>query len=135
MTDNQGTSASEVSFRARNSDVGPGLSSFYYVGFGPGGSTPDLVVDTGRVAPLHFGVGAYRGDWQATTVNFEDYYVAPPVVIVTPDNYDGLLPWDSVAAVPMANDVTPYGFTLAARNADIRSGWVAFSWMAVGHRA
>jgi hypothetical protein len=135
VADNQATSATEVSFRARNSDVGPGLASFHYVGFVPSDPAPELVVDTGRVAPLHFAVGARPGDWQAATVNFNDYFLAPPIVVITADNYDALLPADSVAAVPMANDVTPYGFTLAARNSDIRSGWVAFSWMAIGHGA
>jgi hypothetical protein len=37
-----------------------------------------------------------------------------------------------VAAVPLANDVTPNRVTLAARNSDVSAGWAAFSWLAIG---
>jgi len=128
--------ADRVSITARNSDPGPGLASFYYLGFLPGLNAPaNLMVDTGRVTPLHFSVGSFKGDWQSWTINFADHFISPPVVILTADNYDGSLLSYSVAAVPMANDVTSFGFTLAARNADVAAGWVSFSWLAIGHRA
>ena len=89
----------------------------------------------GSHPPLHFSVGSFKGDWQSWTINFADHFISPPVVILTADNYDGSLLSYSVAAVPMANDVTSFGFTLAARNADVAAGWVSFSWLAIGHRA
>jgi hypothetical protein len=123
-----------VSLQARNSDVGAGLASVGYVAMLPGEAAPDtLAIDSGRVAPLRFAPGARRGDWQTWGVTFAAHFVGPPVVIATADNYDGNLRSYAVAAVGMADDVTPYGFTLAARNSDVSGGFVAFSWLAIGY--
>lgn len=125
-----------ISVSARSSDVGPGLTSISYLAFLPGVAPPaSLLVDTGRVLPLRFARGAARGDWQTWNVNFAEHFIAPPTVILTADNYDGNIKSYAVAAVPMANDVTPNGFTLAARNSDVSAGWVSFSWLAIGYTA
>ena len=128
------TAVDQVTLSARNSDVGPGLAGFNYFAFLPGvAAPPNLIVDTGRVFPLRFAKGAQRGDWQTWMVNFADHFISPPTVILTADNYDGNIRSYAVAAVGMANDVTPNGFTLAARNSDVSAGWVAFSWLAIGY--
>lgn len=119
---------------ARNSDCGPGLASFNYLAFGSFTALkPNTLVDTGRVSPKYFRVGSQRGDWQAWAVSFSTHFLVPPVVIVTADNFDGKINSYAVAAVPLANDITPYGFTLASRNSDVVAGWVAFSWLAIGY--
>lgn len=125
-----------IGLSARNSDVGAGLTSFFYLAFLSDVTAPaNLIVDTGRVFPLRFARAAQRGDWQTWTVNFAEHFIAPPTVIVTADNYDGNIKSYAVAAVPLANDVTPFGFTLAARNSDPSAGWVACSWLAIGYTA
>ncbi len=130
-----GTAAVDrISVAARNSDVGAGLASFNYLAFLPGmAAPPKLMLDSGRVAPLRFAAGAQRGDWQTWLVNFAEHFISPPTVLLSADNYDGNIRSFAVAAVPMANDVTANGFTLAARNADVSAGWVAFSWLAIGY--
>lgn len=125
----------QFSLAVRNSDCGPGFTSLNYLAIGPGQGMPaNIMIDTGRVAPRCFARGGSNGDWQMWQISFADHFLVPPTVLITADNFDGKIPTFAVAAVPVANDVTPYGFTLAARNSDISSGWVAFSWVAIGYR-
>jgi len=91
--------------------------------------------------PVHLAPG------QFPPVDFGEPFLTPPLVFVGTNDFLSLdsdvisaipratpiLRSNNVVAVaPMAEDVTPYGFTIAARNTDLVGGTVGFCWMAIG---
>jgi hypothetical protein len=129
-----GASPTEFQLVARNPDVHAGGCSFYYCAIVGGAGRPqNVVIDTGEVKPKDFARGGQPNDWQQWEVYFRGPFLTPPVVLLTAT--DRGLPRGNgpVAAVGIAQNVTTQGFTLAARNSDVRHGSAAFNWVAVGN--
>jgi len=125
--------------RARNSDCGSGWSALYYVGvtqvFTPAGpafdpQTRNMVVDTGAVGSLAFEPHCKVFDWVRVDIQFSRPFLTPPVVLISAN--DAGERKGNVAAVGIAADVTPWGFTLLARNSDCAAGHAGFYWVAFG---
>lgn len=146
---------------ARNSDVA-GACGFNWIAllqlFGtsaqpdvpvlpPGARPPvDLMVDTGEIfAPggseINFIQAGTEGDWFSGEVQFSAPFGIEPVVFITPhfpQPYFGTSPsrnpLSSCAPVGMVQNVTRFGFTLAAHNTDTNNvgGNASFYWVAFG---
>lgn len=128
-----GSSLVGFNVAARNSDIGPGASSFNFIAILPDSNgNPDLFVDTGQVPARYFAVENYPGDWQVWAVNFAEPFSSPPIVLATADNSNGQLNSYARAVVGVVFDVSCDGFTLAGRNSDLCAGPAGFSWVAVG---
>jgi hypothetical protein len=134
-----------------NSDTAGGLCGFNWVALQqrPAGSTPSQhefiwSVDTGAVFDdvnlFSFAPDGQVGDWVSAEVQFSEPFALPPVVLTT-----AIVPIDQdfgppgagprgCAPVPMAQNVTRFGFTLAARNSDTNEngGLAFFHWAAFG---
>ncbi len=123
-----------TSLVARNSDCGAGDCSFYCIALGNAASISNasLIVDSGRSITLYFNASCYAGDWRAIPITFAKPFTTSPTVLVGTNNGTDSAPGNVVAAYGMAFNVTPYGFTLAARNSDIATGYAAFDWVAFG---
>ncbi len=63
-------------------------------------------------------------------IYFTDPFLAPPVVLLT-DN-DPRSEGRNPAVVGIAQNVTPFGFRVAARNSDYIGGRTGFYWVAIG---
>lgn len=116
---------------ARNSDCAEGYCTFYYVALSQiNAGKADLWVDTGEEIAQHFGPDCKSGDWKGWTISFSEPFLTPPVVLVTAN--DLKVQGHNAAVVGIAQDVTPNGFTLSARNSDCASGQAGFYWVAIG---
>jgi hypothetical protein len=112
----------------------------------PGAPQPlDLLVDTGTcpapvLGPFYFNAVGTSGDWASAEVQFNAPFAAEPVVLLTPQFPQPYLPnppetnYSSCAPVGIVQNVTRYGFTLAARNSDTNNtgGQASFYWVAFG---
>jgi hypothetical protein len=125
----------DFTLRARNSDCSSGDGAFYYAavdaipkpqGYG------DLWIDTGLISPMSFSASCTLGDTQSQSVVFHRPFLTPPIVLLTATD-TGLQVNDPRAfSVGIAQDVTPYGFTLTARNSSCYPGKTNFFWIAIG---
>jgi hypothetical protein len=135
------TDTTGVVLKGRNSDCASGGCGFYYVALShktPGRA--DLIVDTGDVHPQNFFADCTEGDTRSWDVYFHQPFLTPPVVLVTANGSEAN--FHNAAAVGMARNVTPYGFTLVGRNSDcFGEGGVfgprpaipaGFYWVAIG---
>jgi hypothetical protein len=132
--------------RARNFDSVGGLATFFYValanplpGVGGGAGTANMFVDSGHTGRLEFEPGGQHGDWNETPVGFTQPFIAPPVVLVTAHSeISGVGKTRPILA--QARHVTPFGFTLSARNPNGDTslggggggGAATFDWIAFG---
>jgi hypothetical protein len=145
---------------ARNSDVA-GACGFNWIAllqlFGtsaqpdvpvlpPGAQPPvDLMVDTGEIfgpggSEINFTQARTHGDWFSAEVQFSAPFGIEPVVLITPQFYQGYIGppsgnhFSSCAPVGMVQNVTRFGFTLAAHNTDTNNagGNASFYWVAFG---
>jgi hypothetical protein len=104
-----------------------------------------LMVDTGEIfAPggseINFIQAGTEGDWFSGEVQFSAPFGIEPVVFITPhfpQPYFGPPsgnPRSSCAPVGMVQNVTRFGFTLAAHNTDTNNvgGNASFYWVAFG---
>jgi hypothetical protein len=131
---------------ARSSDCGFGGCAFYYLAHSPDPNEGDtnLFVDTGEVSANDWPVGGrgldfgpncdrFGADTKRLSVDFTRPFLTPPVVLLTANDRGIADPTvANVALVGMAQDVTPWGFTLQARNSDCSVGQAGFFWVAVG---
>jgi hypothetical protein len=161
VVDNNSVPMTQAGFKliARNSDVA-GTCGFNwvallstktsslggFVGLPSGAPTPlDLLVDTGvfpppSMDPFSFNPVGTHGDWASGEVQFNAPFAAEPVVLVSPQFFPPSMgsPPDfglsSCAPVGIVQNVTRYGFTLAARNTDTNhlGGQARFYWVAFG---
>lgn len=123
--------AAGFSLAARSSDCQEGNSSLYYVALSQEtAGQKDLWIDSGQVFPLPFDPDCTHGDWHSWEVYFHQSFLTPPVVLVTPNNRG--VEGHNSAVVGIAQNVTSYGFTLAARNSDCAGGQAGFYWVAIG---
>jgi hypothetical protein len=109
----------------------------------PGAPQPlNLLVDTGTypaiagVDPFYFNRAGTNGDWASAEVQFNAPFAAEPVVLLTPQFYP-IVPGSTSSCAPIGivQNVTRYGFTLAARNTDTTlegPGQASFYWAAFG---
>jgi hypothetical protein len=74
--------------------------------------------------PYPIARGGESGDWQTHDVYFDRPFLTPPLVLATARGRTPL--------VCVARKVTPFGFTLSARNTDTVSGHALFNWVAIG---
>jgi hypothetical protein len=150
-------SSAGFKFIARNADVA-GTCGFNWVALLPTTTSPvsgvflvptgapqplDLLVDTGVFPPstrdqFNFTAARTDGDWASAEVQFNAPFAAEPVVLVSPQfsepYFDGSGAQSSCAPVGTVQNVTRYGFTLAARNTDTNraGGNAVFHWAAFG---
>lgn len=121
---------------ARNADIGPGDVAFNYLACASGSGPWAATVDSGRTSPRPFTAAGSFGDWQSYIIDFSQPFTSPPTVFATASSGASrgsqFPPGNKVAAQPMVHNVTPYGFTLAARTTDISPGVAAFDWIAIG---
>ena len=134
----------------RNSDVA-GSCGFNWVALQQlYGATPpgppyvaNLIVDTGHFPyddpDLDFNQSGTDGDWAFGEIQFSAPFGGTPVVLISarfdfgasflPETFEGT---SSCAPVAIAQNVTPFGFTLAARNSDTNpnGGSASFDWIA-----
>jgi hypothetical protein len=114
---------------------------------GAAASPVNLMVDTGEFgAPtgpeINFKQAGTVGDWFSAEVQFSRPFAVEPVVLITPHfppPYYGEGPpssnvFSGCAPVAMAQNVTRFGFTLAAHNTDTNNtgGNASFYWVAFG---
>jgi hypothetical protein len=98
----------------------------------PGGDAGNLQVDAGEVNAIHFSASCAPGDTQTMPVDFHQPFLTPPIVLLTANDLGLSQGSHNAAAVGVAADVTPYGFTLLARNSDCAAGEAGFYWVAIG---
>jgi hypothetical protein len=132
---------------ARNSDTAAGSCGFNWVALkqlpvDSAVAPPDLLIDTGTPldnngdpVAFSFAQTGHNGDWVSAEIQFSGPFNIPPVVLITPrvPADDFLTQGYSCAPVAIAQNVTRFGFTLAARNSDTNQNvqvasfdWVAF---------
>ena len=131
-----------ITLKTRNSDCAAGSCGFYYAALShdaPGRG--DLIVDTGEVYEQSFLNDCNSGDTRDWDVYFHQPFLTPPIVLVTAyhSRLDTVHP---AAAVGMARNVTPFGFTLVGRNSDcfgptglggqVIASSAGFYWVAIG---
>lgn len=131
-----------VTVLARNQDGTEGQCAFYHVALGGDRADlldPQILVETGTTSEAHAIEPASFGGWSYATeywhIYFSRPFLTPPVVLVSAveggsvASEPGLAP---VQCVGQAHDVTPYGFTLVARNASDVRGKAFLHWVALG---
>jgi len=103
-----------------------------------------LLVDTGlfpsptALGPFNFTPAGTTGDWASAEIQFNATFAAAPVVLITPLFYQPYFGesggTSSCAPIGIVQNVTRYGFSLAARNTDTNSvgGNASFYWIAFG---
>jgi hypothetical protein len=122
---------------ARNSDCSKDVSAcgFSYAAVivspaGGGGGNDNLFVDTGEVTAQAFNISCVDGDTQTQTVFFTRPFLTPPIVLLTANDVGAA--GHLAFPVGLAQNVTPYGFTLTGRNSDCAPGMAGFYWVALG---
>ena len=131
-----------VTLRARNQDGTAGQCAFYHVALG-GDRTdlldPQILVETGTTSEAHVIEPVSLGGWPYATeywhVYFARPFLTPPVVLVSAVDEGSVAGEPTLAAVQcvgQAHDVTPFGFTLVARNTTNARGKIFLHWVALG---
>jgi hypothetical protein len=85
----------------------------------------------GNTDTAYFNSACHPGDWKEWPISFTPPFPDEPRVIITA--YDPNPDSDAIKCpvVAVARNVTPNGFTLAARNADVNAGEAALYWLAL----
>jgi hypothetical protein len=149
--DNQASPIDQKGFSliARNSDTVAGVCGFNWVAlqqgltsalgmpqYPPGvPSPPDLTVDTGQSLEFTFRPTNQPGDWVTAEIQFSvPFFGAPVVLIGARVRLVDIGLGFGCMPVAIAQNVTRFGFTLAARNSDTNGngGTAAFDWVAFG---
>ncbi len=137
----QDSKANGFTLFARSSDCGYGNSAFYYLAdaFAPNQGDRSLWVDTGELqatewplsgGSVDFAPNCKDDDTKSVSIDFHRPFLTPPVVLLTANDLG--IADHNAALVGIAQDVTPWGFTLTARNSDCSAGQAGFFWVAVG---
>ncbi len=79
--------------------------------------------------------GAQDGDWRHLDVYFDRPFLTPPIVLATARDSNGDPKIHQNPLVTIAQNVSPNGFTLSARNTDTVDAIAEFFWVAIGCRA
>jgi hypothetical protein len=126
---------------ARNSDTAAGSCGFNWIAFKQTQKGPDVAVDTGQLPVqlpptepfFEFAPTGHNGDWASAEIQFAAPFSITPVVLITP-RIETIFQGASCAPVPIAQNVTRFGFTLAARNSDTNPNVATanFDWVAIG---
>jgi hypothetical protein len=129
--------AQRFTLHARNSDCAVGDCAFYYLAIAtlldqPNGDGGNLQVGTGEVQAMSLNAACVPGDAQTSQVDFHQPFLTPPTVLLTANDLGVAQDGHNAAAVGIAQNVTPYGFTLLARNSDCMGGQAGFYWVAIG---
>jgi hypothetical protein len=137
---------------ARTSDTAAGSCGFNWVALKqvmqkappPSPGQPwlpaDPLVDMGQLpdalgAGFNFSPTGITGDWASAEIQFSAPFNTVPVVLITPRVTFGMgAPGATCAPVPIAQNVTRFGFTLTARNSDTNPNVnnANFDWVAFG---
>jgi hypothetical protein len=123
---------------ARNSDVVAGGCSFYWASFSyeshfaRNGANSEPSIEIGETKDMSFQPSGRPGDWQTWDIRFATPFSESPVVLVTAKKPNGTPAELNPAVVGVAQEVTPFGFRLAARNSDCFQGTTGFQWAAIG---
>jgi hypothetical protein len=122
--------------RARNSDCAAGDCGFYYAAIDAvprlEGYGELLWIDTGLISPVSFNNSCIPGDTVSQSIVFHRPFLTPPIVLLTATEIGLSIADPRVSPVGIAQDVTPYGFTLTARNSSCFPGKSNFFWVAIG---
>lgn len=129
-----------VTFLARNQDAFGGQCAFYHVALDGDPHDlldPQILVDTGTTpdALEVFSGGDLRG-YRYWHIYFSRPFLTPPVVLLTATD-QGVVDMQPtlppVQTIGQAYDVTPYGFTLVARDtSNLDTGKTFLHWVALG---
>jgi hypothetical protein len=135
----------------RSSDTAKGLCGFSWAALkqtsvnNPG---QPLLVDTGQLPgtltqEFFFAPAGTQGDWASAEIQFSQnsagtrppFNIEPVVLVTARGGPDVAAAYPYVAPVAMAQNVTRFGFTLAARNSDSNpnGGAAGFDWVAFGY--
>jgi hypothetical protein len=123
---------------ARNSDSGPpGDCSFNFLQISPDVKRlSNYWMASGDVPPQILEADNKPGDWRFWTVYFFQPFSSVPIVFLTATDQGMLQTQVELGyiahAVGTVRSVTPYSFTIAARNATCVDGSVGFNWIAFG---
>jgi len=117
----------------------PGFCAYAWLALAPFSTdrppSPDLVIDSGVSCVSKYALTGTPGDTFRQEIYFGGPFLTPPLVFVwpmtgrvrcrTPRN---------VGVVGMAQNITPYGFTLVGRNSDCKAdgGSTGFYWVGIG---
>jgi hypothetical protein len=125
-----------------NTDISAGGCAFNWITFSytkrldpAAAQTPEPAIETGAVAETWFERSGQPGDWRTWDISFRSPFAAAPTILVTANKAEDIPVRLSVAVLGMVQAVTPWGFRLAARNADLGPGLAGFHWIAIGQSA
>jgi hypothetical protein len=132
----QNSNAAGFNLSARNSDCAEGDCAFNSFAITtlpkqPNGDAGNLQVDVGQINAIHFSQSCGAGDTQSVFIDFHQPFLTSPIVLLTANDLGVAAGGHNAAVVGVAADVTPYGFTLLARNSDCASGEAGFYWAAI----
>jgi hypothetical protein len=93
-----------------------------------------LVVDTGLSDEFWFAPNNQHGDWVTAEIQFSVPFLIAPAVLITAKVQIVATFGAGCMPVAIAQNVTRFGFTLAARNSDTNGngGSAFFDWVAFG---
>lgn len=123
---------------ARNSDVVAGGCSFnwasfsYEAFFARDGGNSEPSIEIGETKDTSFQPSGRPGDWQTWDIQFTTPFKESPLILITAKKPKGTPAKLNPAVVGVAQQVTPFGFRLAARNSDCSDGTTGFQWAAIG---
>ncbi|HWQ18847.1 MAG TPA: hypothetical protein VN455_03660 [Methanotrichaceae archaeon] len=122
---------------ARSSDCTGGLAGFSWMAVleTPGRKKiKQMGMMGGVLEPKQFMPSCINGDWRSWPVAFDDPLSSETPMVFTSANDIGSTQY-TAAAVGMAQNLSPKGFTLAARNSDCMPGDCSFCWLALSREA
>lgn len=76
--------------------------------------------------------GGVPGDWVYLDVYFDRPFLTPPIVLATARDTDPITRQVRNPIIPIAQNVTTHGFTMAMRNTDSVDATAEFYWVAIG---
>ncbi len=121
---------------ARNSDCAMGYCAFNYaaLSYALSFTSDDIRILSGFTPAADFNLSCQFGDWNSWDIYFSQPFGSLPVILITATDIALISnAGENVPAVGVAENVTPYGFTLAARNSDVTSpGSASFYFVAIG---
>lgn len=134
----RGTNGKQFDLAARNFDVTLGAPKYNYVALARSNMAPtvgslinDLKVTSGDVR-FDLQAGGQEGDWGLVPIYFDSPFLTPPIVMMTAQSRSPQREDDLRAFHGIANHVDQYGFTMAVRSADPKSGSMRVNWLALG---